>query len=50
MFVLAQGFKEAREERGAYDLVFCRFWVGELNGRGAVVGAVEVGEVLGVRA
>ena len=48
VFVLAQGFQEARQERGADDLVFCRFRIGKFDSRGAVVGAVEVREIFGM--
>ncbi len=50
VLVLAQGLEQARQEGGADDLVLGRFGVGEPDGGGAVVGAVQVGEVLGVRA
>ena len=50
VFVFAQGLEEARQEGGADDLVLGRFGVGEADGGGAVVGTVQVGKVLGVRA
>ncbi len=50
VFVFAQRLQQAGKEGGADDLIFCGLWVGEFDGRGAVVDAVEVGEVFGVRA
>ena len=50
VLVLAEGLEEAREEGGADDLVLGRFGVGQPDGGVAVVDAVQVCEVLGVRA
>ena len=50
VFVFAEGFEEAGEEGRAHDLVFGRFGVGQADGGVAVVDAVQVGEILGVRA
>ena len=50
VFVFADGFEEPGEQGGAHDLVLGRLRVREPHRRGAVVGAVEVREVLVVRA
>lgn len=50
VLVLPERLEEAREEGRAHDLVLRRLGVGQSDGGGAVVGAVQVGEVLRVRA
>lgn len=50
VFVFSQGLEEAGEEGRADDLVFCRFRIGQPDGRVAVVDAVEEFKVLCVRA
>ena len=40
VFVFSQRLEEAGEQGGAHDLVFCRLWIGEFDGRGTVVFAV----------
>ena len=48
--VLSEGLEESWEEGGSDDLVFYRFWVGENDGGRSIVGSVEEGKVLIVRA
>lgn len=50
MLVLPQRLQQARQQTRAHDLVLRRLGVRELHGGGAVVGAVEEGEVLVVGA
>lgn len=50
VFILPQRLQQPRQQARADDLVLLRFRVREPDGRGAVVGAVQEGEVLGVGA
>ena len=50
MLVLSDRLEEARKERRPHDLILRRLRVGQLDGRRAVVFAVQPGKVLVVRA
>lgn len=50
VFILAQGFQQPRQQGRPHDLIFRRFRIRKADGRGAVVDAVEMGEVFGVGA
>lgn len=50
VFVLSEGLEETGEEGCAHDLVFRRFRVGQSDGGGAIVHAIQVCKVLCVRA
>ncbi len=50
VFVLSEGLEETGEEGRAHDLVFCCLGVGQSDSGGAVIDAIQVCKVLGVRA
>lgn len=50
VFIFSEGLEETGKEGCAHDLVFRGFRVGQSDGGRAIVDAVQVCEVLGVRA
>ena len=50
VLILPQRLQQPWKQRCAHDLILCRLWIRQAHGRLTVVFAVEVGEILVVRA